>query len=74
MYEIKILSNGRLSTPLFWTYALRSSEECDIGTAVETFREKNSMLNLPVIKSIRESIICLFSLSKYLFSAAILSM
>ena len=28
--------------------------------------------HLPVIKSIREGIICLFSLSKYLFSAAIL--
>ena len=31
------------------------------------------MQNLPVTKYIREGIICLFSLSKYLFSAAILS-
>ena len=59
--------------PLFCKHALRSSLEYEIGTAVEPFREKNNNVNLPVIKSIRECIICLFSLSKYLFSAAILS-
>ena len=42
MYEIKILPNTRLNTPLFCTHALRSSLECEIGTAVEPFREKNN--------------------------------
>ena len=72
MYEIKILLKRGLNTPLFCTHALRSSLECEVGTAVEPFREKNS--NLPVIKSSREGIICLYSLPSlnYLFSAAIL--
>ena len=42
MYEIKILPNRRLTTPLFCTRALRSSLECEIGTAVEPCREKNN--------------------------------
>ena len=42
MYEIKILPNRRLTTPLFCTHALRSSLECEIDTAVEPFREKNN--------------------------------
>ena len=42
MYEIRILPNRRLTTPLFSTHALRSSLECEIGTAVEPFREKNN--------------------------------
>ena len=42
MYEIKILPNRRLTTPLFCTYALRSSLQCEIDTAVEPFREKNN--------------------------------
>ena len=64
MYEIKILSNTRLTIPLFCTNALRSNLECEIGTAVEPFREKNNNVKpaLPVIKSIREGIICLLSL------------
>ena len=69
MYEIKILPNRRLTTPLFCKHALRSNLECEIGTAVEPLREKNNN-----VKSIREDIICFFSLSKYLFCAAILSM
>ena len=43
MYETKILPNRRLFTLLFCTHALRSSLECEIGTAVEPFREKNNL-------------------------------
>ena len=39
--EIEILPNRCLPTPLFCTHALRSSLECEIGNAVEPFREKN---------------------------------
>ena len=39
MYEIKILPNRRLTTPLFYTHALRLSWECEIGTAVEALCE-----------------------------------
>ena len=42
MYEIKILPNRCLTTPLFYIHTLRSSLECEIGTAVEPFREKNN--------------------------------
>ena len=42
MYEIKILPNRRLTTHLFCRHALRSSLECEIGTAVEPFHEKNN--------------------------------
>ena len=42
MYEFKILQNERLTTPLFCTQALRTSLECEIGTAVEQFHEKNN--------------------------------
>ena len=40
MYEIKILPNRCLTIPLFCSHAL--SLECEIGTAVEPFREKNN--------------------------------
>ena len=46
VYEIKILPKRRLTTPLFWKHALRSSLECEIGTAVEPFREKNNNVKL----------------------------
>ena len=62
MYKIKILPNRHLTTHLFCKHALRSSLECEIGTAVEPFREKNYNVKRPVIKSVRECIICLFSL------------
>ena len=42
VYEIKILPNRRLTIPLFCKHALRCSLECEIGTAVEPFREKNN--------------------------------
>ena len=58
MYEIKILLNRCLTTPLFCISALRSCLECEIGTAVEPFREKNNNVK-PVIESVREGIICL---------------
>ena len=38
----KKLPNRRLTTPLFCKHELRSSLECEIGTAVEPFRENNS--------------------------------
>ena len=45
MYEIKILPNRHLTTLLFCKHALRLSLECEIGTAVEPFREKNTVLS-----------------------------
>ena len=69
-------TNRRLTTPLFCKHALSSSLECKIGTAVEPFREKyyNVKPTCHKIYQGRYGIICLLSLSKYLFSAAILSM
>ena len=42
MYEIKILPNRRITTPLFCTHALRLTLECEISTAMEPFHEKNN--------------------------------
>ena len=72
MYEIKILPNRRLITPIFCRHALRLCLECEIGTSVEPFHEKNNNVKPAFIKSVRECIVCLFSHSEYLFSAAIL--
>ena len=53
----------------------RSSLECEIGTAVEAFREKNNNVK-PAYHKIYQGryYLLIFSFSKYLFSAAILSM
>ena len=66
VYEIKILPNRRLTTPLFCKRAMRSRLECEIGTAMGPFPEKNNNVKPACHKTIREGIICLFSLSKYL--------
>ena len=42
MYDIKILPNRSLTISLFCKQALKRSLECEIGTAVEPFREKNN--------------------------------
>ena len=39
-----------LTTPLFCKHALRSSLECEIGTAVEPFRAKNNNVKLACYK------------------------
>ena len=65
----KILSESfdfELSYSLVWN--------AKSGLPWNRFVIRIAMLNLPVIKSIREDIFSLFSFSKYLFSAAILSM
>ena len=74
MYEIKILRSR--STPLFCTHTLRSSLECEIGTAMDPFREKNNNVKLACheIYQGRYYLLIFFSFSsKYLFSAVILS-
>ena len=62
MYEIRVLWNRCLTTPLFCIYALRSSLECKIRTAVEPFLEKNNNYLSGKV---------LFLPSKFLFPAAI---
>ena len=69
------LKYRRLTIHLFCKYALRSSLECEIGTAVEPFCEKNNNVK-PACHKIYQGrdYLLIFSFSKYLFSAAILSM
>ena len=62
------------TTFLLCKQALRCSLEREIGNTAEPFCEKNNNIKPTCHKSIREGIICLFSFSKYLFSAAILWM
>ena len=75
MYKIKILPDRRLTT-LYSVHTLWDRVR-NVKSALSwnRFVKRITMKNLPVIKSIREGIICLFSLPslKYLFSAGILS-
>ena len=64
VYEITILPNRRLTTPLFCKHALKLSLECEIGTAVEPFHEKNNNVKPTCHKNLSGKVL----LTDFLFS------
>ena len=75
IYEIKILPNRRLTILLFCKHALRSNLECEIGTAVEPFHEKDNNVK-PACHIIYQGryYLLIFSFQIFISFAAILSM